>query len=145
MSFIVDVDGTVADCSHRLHWIKSKPKNWKAFYAGIEHDKPIAPVVAMVRTLDEGCNIVFCSGRPEDYRDATQKWLDTHVGVIAPLYMRPKGDYRSDDLVKLELLERIRTDGYDPRVAFDDRKRVKKMWVEQGIFVFDVNQTDTEF
>ena len=31
MDVICDIDGTVADCSHRLHWIQSKPKNWKAF------------------------------------------------------------------------------------------------------------------
>lgn len=35
MDIIFDIDGTLADCSHRLHWIQSKPKNWNAFFAGM--------------------------------------------------------------------------------------------------------------
>ena len=34
---------------------------------------------------------------------------------------------------------------YNVRFVIDDRKRVKRMWVDEGLFVFDVNQTDEEF
>jgi hypothetical protein len=30
---IIDIDGTLADTTHRLHHIKSKPPNWDAFFA----------------------------------------------------------------------------------------------------------------
>lgn len=36
-------------------------------------------------------------------------------------------------------------DEYEIMGVFEDRKRVKRMWVEAGVFVFDVNQKDEEF
>jgi hypothetical protein len=47
--------------------------------------------------------------------------------------MRKKGDYRDDSIVKKELLDQIRKDGYNPLLAFDDRDRVVKAWRECGI------------
>jgi histidinol phosphatase-like enzyme len=28
---VVDLDGTIADCSHRTHYVKGAVKNWDAF------------------------------------------------------------------------------------------------------------------
>ena len=147
MDVIVDIDGTVADCRHRLHWISSKPKNWKAFYAAVSQDVPIIPVITVIRRLahSSGDRIIYCSGRPESTGLDTVRWIKKHVGVEGPLYMRADGDFRSDDVVKEELLAKIRQDGRDPFMVFDDRKRVKQMWVRNGLFVFDVNQHDVEF
>ena len=40
-AIIVDLDGTVADLSHRLHHINGKHRNWDAFFAGVDKDTPI--------------------------------------------------------------------------------------------------------
>ncbi len=50
-----------------------------------------------------------------------------------PLYMRKAGDHRDDDKLKIEMLARVRADGFDPIMAFDDRNRVVKAWREAGI------------
>jgi hypothetical protein len=34
MDILVDIDGTLADCTHRLHHIQKQPKDWDAFFAG---------------------------------------------------------------------------------------------------------------
>ena len=35
MDVVVDLDGTLADCTHRLHHIRGRRrKNWDAFFAG---------------------------------------------------------------------------------------------------------------
>lgn len=152
MDIIVDIDGTVADCSHRLHWIQSKPKNWKAFYAGIEHDKPILHTLEVIRCLamaedsyDLLNRIVFCTGRSEEYRNVTRTWLVKNGGswvLDCPLYMRSEGDHRPDYVVKEELLAKIQADGYYPKLAFEDRQQVVDMWRRNGIICYHVAKGD---
>ena len=145
MDIICDIDGTLADLSHRRHWIENAPKNWKAFFTGIDRDEIIIPVAKVIQSLSKTFTIIFCSGRPEHTRADTIRWIETNIKVAGPLYMRKANDFRRDDDVKKELLEEMKRDGFKPMIAFEDRKQVKRMWVENGIFVFDVNQYDKEF
>ena len=146
---IFDIDGTLADCSHRLHWIQNKPKNWKAFFAGIPHDQPIRETLAIAYNLYHAKDsaggywnqIIFCTGRPEEHRTATVNWLSCHLGDWAkscPLYMRPTGDHRPDYEVKAMLMETMLADGFDPKVAFEDRDQVVDMWRRNGLICYQV-------
>jgi hypothetical protein len=56
--------------------------------------------------------------------------------------MRPKGDYRDDGVIKFELLQKIREDGFNPTIAFDDRNRVVDMWRTNGIICAQVAPGD---
>ena len=148
MDIIVDIDGTLADLTHRLHFIRSPgmKKDWPAFFDACSGDKPIKPVIEMVHSLRVGLptaarlvnRLIFCSGRPERTREATTAWL-LNQNLIArlpankdahghPLYMRKDDDFREDSIIKRELLDRIRADGFNPTLAIDDRKRVVDMW-----------------
>ena len=90
---------------------------------------------------------------PESTRRDTMYWLKRYNLIpefkpgqeARPLYMRADGDYRPDSLVKQELLDKIKKEGYNPTVAFDDRPRVIEMWRKNGIFVFDVNNGRGDF
>jgi len=141
---LCDIDGTVADCSHRLHWIKNKPKNWMAFYAGIPNDQPIQPTIDVVWLIMKKNfyqpRVVFCSGRPAEYHDVTRQWFEKYMPWAnkCPLYMRPTKDSRQDYIVKEELLAKIREDGYNPVLAFDDRQQVVDMWRRNGLTCFQV-------
>jgi len=141
--FLVDIDGTVANLDHRVHWVQSKPKNWKAFNAGIPFDKPIEQVIDVVHRLSEsGLSPVFCSGRSDDTFTETRKWIDT-VAMMpwAPIYMRKAGDFRADDIVKEEILDKIIEElGCKPLFVFYGRPTVISMWRRRGVFVFDVDQ-----
>jgi phosphoglycolate phosphatase-like HAD superfamily hydrolase len=128
--YIFDIDGTLADCSHRRHFVENKPKDWEAFFAACVDDKPIEHMVRVAQHLnrDRGAHMVFVSGRPERIRQQTYAWLVEHVGgYISALYMRADGDRRDDTVVKYELLQRLKTRFY-PIMVFDDRKRVVDMW-----------------
>lgn len=143
MDVICDIDGTVADIEHRRIWLQSKPKNWKEFYANIENDIPIQPVIEVIKTLwRDGSNIIFCTGRGEEHRDKTTQWLRFHVIPPKHLYMRSMNDYRDDGVVKFELLEQIRANGFTPTIAFDDRNRVVDMWRANGIICAQVAPGD---
>jgi hypothetical protein len=164
MDIICDIDGTLADIKHRRHYVASKPKNWKAFNAAMHLDTLCADVAEVIRKLwydygDPGTlvgrRIILASGRGEESRGVTTDWLlkhDIFPEVTDPnyrfprypfftyerLYMRKAGDNRSDVIVKREILDQMRADGYDPKIAFDDRDGVVAMWREAGLRCFQV-------
>lgn len=134
---IFDIDGTIANCDHRVHWVQSKPKNWPAFNRAMKNDTPNIDIIWMLRTFwDSGVAVLIASGRSEDDRAVTMKWLAEVAkieGKYDRLYMRASKDYRSDDIVKSEILDQMRADGYNPTMAIDDRDSVCKMWRARGL------------
>lgn len=142
--WIFDIDNTIANNNHRLPWIRSKPKNWKAYNATLLEDKPILPAIRVLKSLYIHEAIVLCSGRDSGNRSATETWLINLNIPYSDLYMRPEGDYRADDIIKEELLAQIRLK-YNPLGVFDDRRKVCEMWVRNGLHLFDVSQLKDPF
>lgn len=133
---VFDIDGTLADCSHRVHHVNGPRKDWVSFMEGIPDDKPVEQLTMLNAVLkDVNYPIFLCSGRSEDERDATEAWLKKHRIISDKMYMRKSKDYRADYVIKRELLEEIRADGYEPFLIFDDRQCVVDMWRKEGLFV----------
>lgn len=139
--YLIDIDGTVADPTHRLHFIQPPEgikKNWDAFFAACVDDMPIEHMCELVRGLIRDRHVtgiipLFISGRSDQYRHETRIWLDNQHLMPIPLYMRRAGDFRPDYIIKAELLAVIKADNFQPVMAFDDRAQVVKMWRENGI------------
>jgi hypothetical protein len=142
MDIIFDLDGTLANCDHRLHFIQNKPKNWKAFFEGMDCDAPITSTIALAQSLYGSYdNLIFCTGRPDNYRQITRDWLVAHVGdwtLNCLLYMRRVGDGRPDYVIKEEALMDMRANGHDPKIAFEDRDQVVDMWRRNGLICCQV-------
>lgn len=141
-TIVCDIDGTVANIEHRRQYVATKPKNWKAFNAGMAQDTVYADIQWMVTSLSMYSNLVFCSGRGEEQRAVTEQWLADNKFTYEGLYMRAKGDYRQDSIVKVELLEQIREKHGEPFLWIDDRNQVVDAIREQGIRVIQVAQGD---
>ena len=141
MNILCDIDGTLANNDHRFGLIAHKPKNWDAYFKAAAHDTVIEPVARILSALNAvgRHDITLCSGRPEHNRVITQEWLAKHSIPYLHLYMRAAGDYRPDDVVKEELLDKIIADGYPPDLVIDDRLRVVNMWKRRGLFVLAVD------
>lgn len=133
-----DVDGTIADCEHRKHYLLGEKKDWDGFYSEIEKDPPRLDVIAQVDEYrKKGHPIVLVSGRPDNYREATERWLKKHGFEYEVLLMRRAGDKRPDTDVKKEIYDKC-LKKYVIECVFDDRPRIINMWREQGLEVFDV-------
>jgi phosphoglycolate phosphatase-like HAD superfamily hydrolase len=148
MLVVFDIDGTLADCRHRLHYVRTRPKNWAAFDAGIPHDILIPSTAAVFHQMvDAGHAVILATGRNEATRLSTENWLaNNRLRGYQKIYMRVDGDYRPDDVVKGEMLTQIIADyGQRPDMVFDDRPRVVAMWRAAGIWVFDCNQSGVDF
>jgi hypothetical protein len=133
---VVDIDGTLANCSHRLHFIESQPKNWDAFFDNCDKDELIRNVQLIVVTLRQSFDLVFVSGRAERARAKTVAWLEKY-GLSGPLFMRRDGDHRPDDIVKSEIYERHLKD-LTIVAVLDDRDRVVDMWRSKGLTCLQV-------
>lgn len=135
---ICDIDGTIADLTHRLHFIRQEPKDHKAFLANVHDDAPITEVIEEMRRLAEaGHDIVLVSGRSDSCSAATCGWLAEYDVPYVALLMRRSGDHRPDDQVKEELLALLPKE----RIVqvWDDRPSVIKMWKSHGLNVVEVN------
>ena len=141
--YIVDIDGTIANTEHRIHYITNGHKNWEGWHANAHKDEPIDEIVAILdMAAAAGIKIVLCTARDEKCRQDTLDWLHANDIPYDALYMRKKGDRRDDDIIKFELLKDIRADGYEPILVLEDRDRVVKMWRRAGLRCLQVSEGD---
>lgn len=142
-AIIVDLDGTLCLHNGRSPYDETR----------VGEDIPNRAVVDAVRAARAaGFLVVFVSGRSEDCRVASERWIDAHVfddlwwREYAPpyenLFMRPSGDRRKDSIVKREIFDRLIRDRYDVRFVLDDRQQVVDAWREMGLTVFQVAPGD---
>jgi len=118
--YIFDLDGTLADDSHRWHHVQ-RSGDWDSYYAACPEDKPIEHVLEIARALNgAGYSIVIVTGRSESIRRETEDWLLQHGILFSELIMRKKTDRRRNSELKLEALETLRAKGYLPLMVFED-------------------------
>jgi FMN phosphatase YigB (HAD superfamily) len=134
---IFDLDGTLADCEHRRHFIATKPKNWKAFFAGIPGDTPIKAIVNSCKLLKEDVHVTIVTARPKTCESDTLLWLAANDIEFNEIYFREANDFRDDAIVKSEILDTILAKGYEPELVYDDRPKVIRMWKSRGLTVID--------
>lgn len=137
-AIICDLDGTLCNIDHRLHFVKKpkgEKKDWPSFFYNI-HDDQLNPWCAdIVEKFSTTVQVVYCSGRPDNYRESTQKWLERHSVDFHKdhLYMRPRSDSREDSIVKEIILDFEILTRFTPYFAIDDRSRVVDMWRRRDI------------
>ncbi len=139
---LVDMDGTLSDCSHREHHIQTARPNWPAFFRGMGQDPPNASIVELTRSLAADHDILIVTGRPQEFLHETLNWLTRNGISPAEIWMRRAEDHRPDFVVKREVLDHIPRD----RVVFvlDDRERVCDMWDSEGLVCHRVKQGECE-
>ncbi len=153
---ICDIDGTIANIEHRLHYIKGPKKDWDSFTKMCVFDEPYEDVIEILDSLIHGwtwdvcCSVerefYFFSGRSEVAREATEEWLKKHIPVIREhdnknweLHMRKEGDFRNDVEVKREMIHSLNIKPDDVLCILDDRQGVVDMWREEGFRCLQVD------
>lgn len=139
---ICDIDGTIADISHRLHFVKQETKDWRGFFSTMDKDAVRKDTLEKLAEYQrQGYEILFVSARPDDYRTVTEAWLEQHVrhaGVeYVGLLMRNAGDRREDTVVKYNIWQNYLSN-YSIHVVIDDRPSILRMWQSLNLAVVDV-------
>lgn len=124
---IFDLDGTLAILNGR-----------DPYDASVCHtDEVNEPVRKLINSYD---NRIACTGRPEQYREATEAWLAS-IGVEATeLHMR-QVQGTPDSIVKYEMFTDIQT-RYDVELIVEDRSSVVRMWRSIGVPTWQVAPGD---
>ena len=151
MDIIVDMDGTLANIEERVKIAVSKKTvndrrmNWDVFLdpeVMRNLDTPNNDVVLLTRSLAEtGHRIVITSARNERHRQVTEWQLQTWQVPYIKLHLRADDDFRPDAIVKSEILEKIKNEGFNPTVAIDDRNQVVENWRKLGLKCWQVRLT----
>lgn len=132
---IVDIDGTIADCTERARKYLGVQKDWDSFYAHCEDDFVIEPIAELVRHLSEKWRIVYCSGRREECREATLRWLRRHhLDFHDVLLLRPNRNTTHDTDIKPKLLNSFCTKD-DVAFIIEDRDSMVSLWRAMGYTV----------
>ena len=152
---LCDVDGTLADVNHRLHYIKNddgtlKPyaeRDWDSFNDACRYDVPNNDVIEILHEVANlgacthlgeytGREVYILSGRNEVTRRRTVKWLKKYVysylDYDTHLVMRKADDRRPDTEVKLEMVQELGLTPDKVLCVLDDRQCVVDMWRENG-------------
>lgn len=136
LAVISDLDGTLCNIDHRLEFIKADKKDWKNFFYNINGDSVNWWCADILNKMSDQYKIVYCSGRPDDHQKVTIDWLQKYdLFNSRDLYMRKRGDFRADDIVKEVILDFEILTRYEPWFIIDDRKRVVDMWRRRGYTV----------
>lgn len=87
---VFDLDGTIADINHRLHYLDEDPKNWDAFFAACSEDRPYVPVLKVFSDMSLNImNIVEIwtgrtAGECDEIFRKTVDWLGLNLFPIKP-------------------------------------------------------------
>ena len=107
MIVVLDIDGVLADATHRQHHLSDRPKDWDGFFAAVGHDPVLAGGRALLRQLGEEHEVVLLSGRPERTRADTESWLARHGIAFSRLVLRSDDDHRPAARMKLDLIRKV--------------------------------------
>ncbi len=126
---VVDLDGTLADCDHRVHHVESSPKDWKSFNEKMGSDDLNIWCKKIIDSMkSSGVDTILLTGRGEKSRETTQKWLEDNKVSYLALFMRASGDEREDAVVKKEIYLESIANKYKTLFVIEDRLSVVKMW-----------------
>lgn len=107
MIVVFDIDGVLADVSHREHHITGRPKDWDAFFAEVGSDEVIESGRRRLLAEAVGHEVVLLSGRPERCRAATEEWLDRNGMAGYRLILRSDRDRRPAATLKADLIRAL--------------------------------------
>lgn len=136
-AIIVDLDGTLCDLSHRLHYVKGEKKDWPSFLSGVHNDLLNRWCSELIYAMDKrGYKTIFCTGREgtKEIMDKTTTWLTNWLPNLGwCLYHREEGDHRKDAIIKRELYKNFIEPEFNVLFVVDDRQQVVDMWREVGL------------
>jgi hypothetical protein len=131
-ALIIDIDDTLSDASHRREYLKGYTKDFEKFFSEMELDG-VNPHIKALCDMFDG-EIILLTGRPDSYKEVTEKWLKKHDIKYDFLFMKPVKDKYVKDFV---FKESFYLSDIAPKFkiihAIDDRKVVIDMWREIGV------------
>jgi hypothetical protein len=118
-AIICDLDGTLALMNGRNPFDASK----------CDQDLLNEPVANVLKNYHQlGYKILLVSGREDQYKDPTLRFLEKYAIQFDDLIMRKTKDSRKDSIIKIEIYNDFIKDKYFVEFVLDDRNQVVDTW-----------------
>lgn len=105
-----DIDGVVADVTHRLHHLGPRERNWQRFHAQAVDDPVLPDGRALAEQAAVAGDVIWLTGRPAWARQLTATWLAGSELPEGRLLMRHDDDHRPARVMKLVAVRRLDRD-----------------------------------
>jgi len=137
---VFDMDGTLSDPTHRVHFLTQEDPDWDSFYEACDKDLPRNSMLDLLSLyLADGEHVEIWTGRRESTREKTMEWLSMcDIDSRIPVRMRKDGDFRHDTEVKREWIK----EHGEPDLVFEDRNSMVKFYRDNGIECVQVQEGD---
>jgi predicted kinase len=128
---ICDMDGSLAHNINRSPYDMSR----------VDEDVVNKSIMFIANTYYQKTNIkiILVSGRSEDAREKTEKWLRDNNISYNYLFMRKNGDNRKDVEIKTEIFENNIKNKYNIWFVIDDRDQTVRGWRKLGLTCLQCN------
>ena len=120
---LLDIDGVLADDSHRVHY--ALQRQWADYFDPVRvwHDDPLLEGAQLYHFAKAtGANVAFLTGRREDLYPVTRRWLD-FFEYDGQLMMRPIYNHAKLPQFKVDVMDELSKD-YGSVLLYDDDPRV---------------------
>ena len=138
---LCDIDGTIADCSHRLYLTHRDPVDWVEFEEAANLDTPIMSTIHFLRRfMLGGGHVWYWTGRTTHIRDLTEQWITKHVGLAPEQLLMRTPEAAEREPVEMAKLRWWQTVVPQDRTicALEDDGRVIKVLSEAGLPMYQV-------
>lgn len=134
---VVDLDGTLANIDHRLHYVQRERKDFDSFYKEQYRDQMNGWCRALILGANAvGAKVIIVSARPKSMFLQTAQWLIENgipQGSLDLYLLRGENDYTPDHDLKRSWLHSKCVNKEDILFVVDDRQRVVDMWRSEGL------------
>ncbi len=132
-AWIFDMDGTMSLLNGRNPYDAST----------CDEDIANLPVVYLLKAImyqNPSDVVIIVTGRDGVHKQKTLDWLEYFDVKYEEFFIRAPGDDRKDSVIKKEIYENHIKGKYHVHGIFDDRPQVRRMWIDEGLFVFSCYQ-----
>lgn len=135
-AIIIDLDGTLCNVEHRVHYMQEIPKRSCEFHSECVNDPIVEPIAELVRAMHaQGVKVIILTARPVTYATQTRWWLNAMNVPYDQIFMgtvpRPDREYK-----RMTYFNEIEP-YYDVLFVVEDRADVVRMWREHGVLCLD--------
>lgn len=130
---IVDLEGTLSNCSHRIHHRHNKNYNmWNKLFPQDSVNEQMVRIIKNHIMVNR--EIILCTAKSACEAKVVMEWMHKYnlLHLFDSFYYRDKDDNRLSVDVKKDILDKI-LNKWNVITAYDDRSDICQMYLNNGI------------
>lgn len=133
---MVDVEGTLSNCDHRIHHLENK--NYDKWNELFINDTPNIKNIKMVENwYKDNKTIIISTAKPYKYLREVKQWIKQNCSFVPSRFLFRYITCLTSPEVKQEHIHMLRNIGFKINSAIDDRDDILEMYRKNNILAID--------